>query len=156
MTTPDPAFEPIDPAGSPSDPPGQHPADHPADDPIDRLLDAIELLQSESDAQRAAARAILRGLISADNEFEAAWLWMSVAVDNLDQAAVCLDNVLRINPRNANAAAALYRIRLRDRAALKRQQRLRATRDSAFALLWVCIVGTLCAVLTTFPVRPPL
>jgi len=118
---------------------------------INRLLDAIELLQSDGDDQRAAARALLRELIRADNEFEAAWLWMSVAVDNLDQAAVCLDNVLRINPRNASAAAALYRIRLRDRAALKRQQRLRTTRDSAFALLWLLIVGTLCAVLASVP-----
>ena len=37
---------------------------------------------------------------------------MSVAVDSLDQSSICLDNVLRINPKNIEAAGALYRIRI--------------------------------------------
>ncbi|MGQ9907627.1 MAG: hypothetical protein ACUVS2_02210 [Candidatus Flexifilum sp.] len=113
---------------------------------IDRLLDAIELIRAE---RRSEARAILRALIRADGDFEEAWLWMSVAVDHLDQAAVCLDNVLRINPRNVNAAAALYRIRVRDLAMERRRRRLRGARDLAFAAFWLVVVVVLCAVLTS-------
>ena len=76
---------------------------------IDRLMDAMELVKAE---RRAEARALLHDLIRDEPDFQDAWLWMSVAVDSLDQASICLDNVLRINPRNAAAASALYRIQI--------------------------------------------
>lgn len=113
---------------------------------IDQLLDAIELIKAD---RRSEARAILHALIRADSDFEEAWLWMSVAVDHLDQAAVCLDNVLRINPRNVDAAAALYRIRVRDLAMQRRRRRLRGARDFAFAAFWLLVLVVLCAVLTS-------
>ena len=59
---------------------------------IDRLLDAVDLLRED---RRPEAIRILRELIREDGDFEDAWLWMSVAVDSVDQSAVCLDNVLR-------------------------------------------------------------
>ena len=57
--------------------------------------------------QRDEARALLRDLISEDSDFEEAWLWLSVAVELLDQSSLCLDNVLRVNPENLQAAGAL-------------------------------------------------
>ena len=107
------------------------PAEH-----IDRLLDAIELVKAN---RRAEARHLLRDLIHEDNNFEDAWLWMSVAVDSLDQSSICLDNVLRVNPKNAEAAGALYRISIPELELEKRRARLRLYRDFALTAMWVVI-----------------
>jgi hypothetical protein len=101
---------------------------------VDRLLDAIELVKQN---RRDEARALLRELIREDNDFEDAWLWMSVAVDSLDQSSLCLDNVLRVNPRNSEAAGALYRIRQPEMEMERRRTRLRFVRDIALALFWL-------------------
>ena len=76
--------------------------------PIHRLLDAIESIQAN---HKAEAIPILRELIGANNNFEEAWLWMSVAVESMDQSLICLDNVLRINPHNETAIRAQLRLR---------------------------------------------
>jgi hypothetical protein len=117
---------------------------------VDRLIDAIELVKAND---LKGAQAILRALIREDADFADAWLWMSVTVDTLDQASVCLDNVLRVNPFNRDAASALYRIRV---PAIKFEQRrtwLRFWRDAASALLWIVIMGCLYAVFITYAVR---
>jgi len=114
---------------------------------IDRLLDAIELVK---DNRRAEARHLLRDLIREDNDFEDAWLWMSVAVDSLDQASICLDNVLRCNPKNADAAGALYRIRIPEMKMQKRRARLRFYRDFALSSMWLVIMILLVAAFATF------
>jgi hypothetical protein len=101
---------------------------------VDQLLDAIELVK---ESRRAEARDLLRTLIREDNNFEDAWLWMSVAVDSLDQSALCLDNVLRINPRNAEAAASLARIRAPQMAMERRRHTLRFYRDMAIGGMWL-------------------
>lgn len=100
---------------------------------IDRLLDAIELVQAN---QREAALPILRELIREDKDFEEAWLWMSVAVDSPDKSAVCLDNVLRINPNNARASAALFRLREAEMRSQSQRARIRGYRDLALSSLW--------------------
>ena len=120
--------------------------DHESDHKIDRLLDAIELVKAE---RRAAALPILRRLIREDKDFEDAWLWMSVAVDSIDQAIVCLDNVLRINPDNINAATALYRLRMEEMASEKKRAQLRMYRDLSLLALWVLIFTLLFAILFT-------
>ena len=71
---------------------------------LERLLDAIDHLKAE---RRDEARAVLRGLIAENSDFEDAWLWMSLTVDTLDQSVICLDNALRVNPANTQASAAL-------------------------------------------------
>ncbi|GIL12804.1 MAG: hypothetical protein DWB42_07065 [Chloroflexi bacterium] len=114
---------------------------------IDRLIDAIDLVKQE---RRAEARYLLRQLIQEDNDFEAAWLWMSVAVDSLDQSSICLDNVLRVNPGNSEAAGALYRIRGPEMLLEKRRARLRFYRDLALAAMWALVVGLLYAMLFSF------
>lgn len=103
---------------------------------IDRLLDAIELVKAN---RRAEARHLLRDLIHENNNFEDAWLWMSVAVDSLDQSSICLDNVLRVNPNNADAAGALYRITIPEIEMEKRRARLRFYRDLALTSFWMVI-----------------
>ena len=115
----------------------QDPAEH-----IDRLLDAIELVKAN---RRAEARHLLRDLIHDDTNFEDAWLWMSVAVDSLDQSSICLDNVLRVNPKNAEAAGALYRITIPEIEMEKRRARLRFYRDLALIGLWGVIGFVLAA-----------
>ncbi len=103
-------------------------------DRIDRLLDAIELIKFD---QREEALHLLRGLIREDSDFEEAWMWMSVAVDSLDQSSLCLDNVLRINPDNVQAAGALHRIREPELKHEQRRARLSRYRDLAWIGMWL-------------------
>ncbi|MFZ4814242.1 MAG: hypothetical protein ACOYL5_06895 [Phototrophicaceae bacterium] len=114
---------------------------------IDMLLDAIEHIKAD---RRNEARQVLRQLIGEDGDFEDAWLWMSVAVDSLDQSSVCLDNVLRINPANFYAAGALYRIQEPQMQMERRRTRLLSYRDSAFMLMWLIIFGLMAAVTLQF------
>ena len=113
---------------------------------IDRLLDAIDLIK---DNRRDDALYLLRELIREDNDFEDAWLWMAVAVDSLDHSSLCLDNVLRVNPNNAVAAGALYRLRESEFRMEKRREKLRFYRDMCLGLMWLLFVGLLFAVLLT-------
>lgn len=114
---------------------------------IDRLLDAIELVQAD---RRDEARALLRSLVHDYNDFEHAWLWLSVVVDSLDQSTICLDNVLRVNPNNAAAAGALYRLRESEIRMEQRRARLRMWRDTALVVFWLLFAGLLFAVLFTY------
>jgi hypothetical protein len=114
---------------------------------IDRLLDAIDLVKQD---RRQEAIGILRELIREDNNFESAWLWMSVAVDSLDQSSICLDNVLRVNPQNGEAASALYRIRTPEIEHHKRRSRIRMYRDLALGGMWMLVLFLLYALLFTF------
>ena len=113
---------------------------------IDRLLDAIELVKAD---RRAEARHLLRDLIGEDNDFEDAWLWMSVAVDPLDQSSICLDNVLRINTKNSEAAGALYRIRIPEMEMERRRSRLRLYRDFAMSAMWFVVAVILISAFVT-------
>ena len=110
---------------------------------IDRLLDAIDLVKADQSQQ---ARDLLRELIRENNDFEDAWLWMSVAVESLDQSSICLDNVLRVNPNNAQAAGALYRLRESEMLMERRRSRLRLWRDLTLSLMWMVFVGILYAI----------
>jgi len=100
-----------------------------ATDRVDRLLDAIELIKAN---ETDKARSLLQSIIREDSNSEDAWLWMSVAVDNLDQSIVCLDNVLRINPNNWQAAGALHRLRESELMMQKRRSQLRFYRDLSY------------------------
>jgi hypothetical protein len=121
--------------------------DKEAADRIDRLMDAIDLIKED---RREEARRLLRELIQEDNNFEDAWLWMSVAVDSLDQSSLCLDNVLRVNPDNSGAAGALYRIRKPEILEERRRGRIRMFRDLAFGAMWLLVLVLLYAMLFTY------
>lgn len=121
-------------------------ADNRADN-IERLMDAIDLVKEN---RRDEAYQLLRQLIRDDNNFEDAWLWMSVAVDSLDQSTICLDNVLRVNPGNIIAAGALYRLSETEMLLARTRNRLRMIRDTALAVMWLLMIAALFAVLFTF------
>lgn len=114
---------------------------------IDRLLDAVDLLRED---RRPEAIRILRELIREDGDFEDAWLWMSVAVDSVDQSAVCLDNVLRVNPANAAAAGALSRMRGPELQLEQQRRRLRLWRDLAYGAMWLLVLTLLYTLMFTF------
>ncbi|MBZ0292444.1 MAG: hypothetical protein K8L99_07725 [Anaerolineae bacterium] len=114
--------------------------DEAADTRVDRLLDAIELIKAE---RRAEAVQLLRSLVNEHNDFEEAWLWMSVAVESLDLSSLCLDNVLRINPNNAYAAAALHRIREQEMRLHDRRTRISFYRDLSRVTLWLLVLALL-------------
>ena len=117
---------------------------------VDRLLDAIELIQSN---RREEAIPVLRELIAEDGEDKAneeAWLWMSVVVDSMDKSIVCLDNVLRINPKNSQAAGALYRLREVEMGDERKRASLRQYRDMAFLVFWLLVVGIMYGILNSF------
>jgi hypothetical protein len=114
---------------------------------IDRLMDAIELVKAN---RMDEARHLLRELIREDNDFEDAWLWMSVTVDSLDQSSLCLDNVLRVNPSNHEAAGALYRIRIPEMQMERRRARLHFYRDMALICMWLLVMLSLYGVFATY------
>ncbi len=122
-------------------------ADHQDSARIDRLLDAIELVRDE---RREEALQLLRQLVHDYNDFEEAWLWMSVVVESLDLSSICLDNVLRVNPDNAYAAAALYRIREQEMGIQQKRSRYSFYRDLAFIGLWVLIMLLLYSMLFAY------
>jgi hypothetical protein len=114
---------------------------------IDRLMDAIDLVKED---RRKEAEQVLRQLINEDGNFEDAWLWMSVAVDSLDQSSVCLDNVLRVNPENSDAASALHRIRGPEMLLEQQRTRIRMVRDLALIGMWLLVLALLYSLLFTF------
>lgn len=114
---------------------------------IDRLLDAIDLVKAD---KRSEAQPILRSIIQEDSNFEDAWLWMSLAVDEIDQSIICLDNVLRINPDNIDASTALYHLRQSEFRAQKKRSRLRQYRDLANTAFWLLICFIIVAILLTY------
>ncbi|NWF68356.1 MAG: hypothetical protein HXY40_04660 [Chloroflexi bacterium] len=114
---------------------------------VDRLLDAIEMVKAD---RREEARHLLRELIRENGDSEHAWLWMSVAVDSLDQSIVCLDNVLRVNPDNLEAVSALYRLRESHMLVEKQRASLKTMRDLSFTIMWTLIIMTLFGVLLTY------
>ncbi|QPC81802.1 hypothetical protein G4Y79_19225 [Phototrophicus methaneseepsis] len=120
---------------------GKRPAEQ-----IDRLLDAIDHIRA---GDRDAARPILQQLIRDDSNFEDAWLWMSVAVEHVDQSMVCLDNVLRINPRNTYAANALLHLRANDMIEERQRNRLQLLRDSFLSIFWLLVAIVMVAVFAT-------
>jgi predicted Zn-dependent protease len=109
-----------------------------------RLLDAQELVEL---GKRAEALAILRTLIREDKDFEEAWLWMSVVAETVDQSVVCLDNVLRINPKNQYALGALYKLREGEMKSEMHRAKIRSQRDMSLGGVWLLSFILLFAIL---------
>lgn len=93
---------------------------------------------------------MLREIIAENSDFEDAWLWMSLAVDTLDQSVVCLDNALRVNPGNSRALAALLRLREGDMVLVGRRGRYKLFRDLSVTSMWLLVIISLCSALATF------
>ncbi len=63
--------------------------------------------------ERERGRALLLQVIERDEHHEQAWLWLSQAMDDPADAEVALENVLTLNPANAEARARLDQLRAR-------------------------------------------
>lgn len=56
---------------------------------------------------RQRAQELLMRVVNADDRNEEAWLWLSGAVDELEDQQIALENVLAINPNNEHARQGL-------------------------------------------------
>ena len=63
--------------------------------------------------RRDEARELLLRVVEADEEIEQAWLWLSGVVDSDEDRLIALENVLEINPDNAQARAGVKWLRAR-------------------------------------------
>ncbi|MBZ0275850.1 MAG: hypothetical protein K8I60_06885, partial [Anaerolineae bacterium] len=59
---------------------------------------------------RNTARRLLRQVVTVNPDSEVAWMWLASAVESLDERRECLENALRINPKNTRAREALERL----------------------------------------------
>ncbi len=71
------------------------------------LQDAINAIQA---GDLASGKGLLARLLQQDPDNEAAWIWMSGTVEDIDQRRYCLEKALAINPGNAMAQAGLLRL----------------------------------------------
>ena len=71
------------------------------------LQDAINVIQA---GDLARGKALLAKVLQQDPNNEAAWIWMSGTVDDIDQRRYCLEKALEINPANAAAQTGLLRL----------------------------------------------
>lgn len=59
------------------------------------------------EGDKATAQDLLIRVVEMDERNEEAWLWLSGAVDSLEDQQVALENVLHINPHNPYARSGL-------------------------------------------------
>ena len=76
---------------------------------IESLLEQGIKAAQAGESERA--REILIRVIELDQRNETAWLWLSTVVETLPDQAVCLENVLLINPNNEYALEGLRYLR---------------------------------------------
>ncbi len=66
-----------------------------------------EGIAAAKSGQAAQARDLLMQVVEADENNEAAWLWLSGVVESLEDRQVCLENVLALNPNSVAAQKGL-------------------------------------------------
>lgn len=77
-------------------------------DAIQRKLEqGIQALRA---GEREKGRQLLTEVVTADEQNEKAWLWLSSAVDTTAERQLCLENVLAINPHNRAAQKSLAKL----------------------------------------------
>jgi len=86
-------------------------------------------IEAAKAGENARARDILVHVVELDQYNEQAWLWLSAVVETVVDKRACLENVLFINPDNAQAALELHHLR--------QSPRDRSTQTSAFPRLAV-------------------
>jgi hypothetical protein len=112
-------------------------------DNIEALLNrGIEAARS---GNRQAARTLLEQVVEQDAENERAWFWMASVVDSDEERTLCLRTVLKINPDNQKARAALDKIEQRQnvRAAAKAVEDEEVAPGVARSQLTLLIAGAL-------------
>ena len=81
---------------------------------------------------RAQARDLLLRVVDKDDSNEMAWLWLSGAVDSLEDRQICLENVLTINPNNAAARRGLAKL-----TGQEQEAQTRATPNTPLSLIHI-------------------
>ena len=74
----------------------------------EKLKQGIEAAQAE---RKQEARAILKEVVDEDQSQVVAWLWLYKVVDSLEEQAICLENVLTLEPENEYAQERLARVK---------------------------------------------
>mgnify|MGYP003808765667 CR=1 FL=1 len=64
---------------------------------------------------RAEARDLLLRVVDVEENNETAWLWLSGAVDSMEERRICLENVLALNPENRAARRGLAKLAVQER-----------------------------------------
>ena len=77
---------------------------------MEKLQKAITAIKK---GDKVTGKKLLIEVLRADHQNETAWLWMSTAVEGLDQRKECLEKALAINPDNQNARRSLETIRIK-------------------------------------------
>jgi Tol biopolymer transport system component len=72
-----------------------------------RLFDGIRAARA---GQTKTAQAILADLVRDDPDNEQAWLWLATTVEDVEHKISCLQQALRINPNNEEAAEEIDRL----------------------------------------------
>jgi len=72
-----------------------------------RIQRALKALRAGDKEQ---ARSILLSVVDEQEDNERAWLYLSAAVETLEEQQICLENVLAINPANEKARQGLERV----------------------------------------------
>ncbi len=82
---------------------------------LDLDLDAMlqSAIQHVKANRKAEARRLLEQIVSVDQMNEQAWLWLSACVETAEEQAICLENVLDINPNNQKARKGLQALQAR-------------------------------------------
>jgi hypothetical protein len=74
------------------------------------LRSAIDAVKAN---RKAEARLMLERIVQVDQMNEQAWLWLSACVETAEEQAICLENVLDINPNNQKALKGLQALQTR-------------------------------------------
>ena len=72
-----------------------------------RIQQALKALRA---GRKEEARSILLSVVDEQEDNERAWLYLSAAVETLEEQQICLENVLAINPTNEKARQGLERV----------------------------------------------
>ena len=83
----------------------------PSGDPVqERLVAGITAVKNGDLTQ---GRDLLESVLEADERNEVAWLWLSGAVETVEEQQLCLENVLAINPQHSLAQKGLAKLQQR-------------------------------------------
>src|SRR5687768_17448059 len=74
---------------------------------MDRLDEAIRKIKA---GQKGQARKLLREIVAAQPDQEAAWLWLAAAEETEAEKRRCLEQALQLNPKNETTQQALARL----------------------------------------------
>ena len=69
-----------------------------------------EAIRAIKAGNKAEARALLEKATEINQYNEQAWMWLSAAVDTVEEQILCLENVIYINPDNVNAQRGLEKL----------------------------------------------